>query len=319
MTERRLDRLAAALPRRLGPRATSLIVTLWGDAIVPHGGRVRLKSLIALAAPFGLNERAVRTAVFRLAADGWLAATKLGRESAYGLTEFGQRAVLDAAHQRRIYSGAAAAWDGRWTVAFLGLGRLARPARERLRRELVWLGFGQLAPGVFAHPTAEAAALGRALARLGVERDVAVIEAGSAGAAASDLLRRAWDLDGLAAAYRRFLAAFRPVWAAVERDDAPAPAAAFVLRALVVHEFRRVSLRDPELPVELLPPDWAGSAARVLARNLYRRLAEPARRHLMHTLETPEGPAPEPGPAYWRRFGGLPGAPDVPAAETRAA
>jgi len=52
------------------PRARSLIVTVWGDALAPHDGRVWLATLIRLMAPFGLSERLVRTSVFRLARDG---------------------------------------------------------------------------------------------------------------------------------------------------------------------------------------------------------------------------------------------------------
>ena len=72
---------------RLKPNAKSLIVTLFGDAISPHGGVVWLGSLVDLVAPFGLNERVVRTSVFRLSKDGWLTSTQVGRRSAYGLTD----------------------------------------------------------------------------------------------------------------------------------------------------------------------------------------------------------------------------------------
>ena len=78
---RRLRHAVAALPRRLKPRAKSLIMTVWGDAIAPHGGTVWLGSLIRLLAPLGLNERLVRTGVLRLVRDGWLAAEPLGREA----------------------------------------------------------------------------------------------------------------------------------------------------------------------------------------------------------------------------------------------
>ena len=75
---RRLRQSVAALPRRLKPRAKSLIMTVWGDAIAPHGGTVWLGSLIRLLAPLGLNERLVRTGVLRLVRDGWLAARPTG-------------------------------------------------------------------------------------------------------------------------------------------------------------------------------------------------------------------------------------------------
>jgi phenylacetic acid degradation operon negative regulatory protein len=63
---RRVKQLATALPRRLKPRAKSLLVTVWGDAIAPHGAGIWLGSLIQLVAPLGLNERLVRTSVLRL-------------------------------------------------------------------------------------------------------------------------------------------------------------------------------------------------------------------------------------------------------------
>ena len=64
--------LVARYRRQRPLRGGSLIVTIFGDAIMPRGGAVTLGSLISLAAPFGLNERLVRTAAARLAKEGWL-------------------------------------------------------------------------------------------------------------------------------------------------------------------------------------------------------------------------------------------------------
>ena len=58
----------------LKPRAKSLIVTVYGDAILPHGGTAWLGELIKLMGIFNIGERVVRTAVFRLAQDGMLKA-----------------------------------------------------------------------------------------------------------------------------------------------------------------------------------------------------------------------------------------------------
>ena len=58
--------LVARFRRQRPLRGGSLIVTLFGDAIMPRGGAVALGSLIDLAAPFGLNERLVRTATTRV-------------------------------------------------------------------------------------------------------------------------------------------------------------------------------------------------------------------------------------------------------------
>jgi phenylacetic acid degradation operon negative regulatory protein len=49
---RQLQRLLATR----SPRAKSLIVTVFGDSILPHGGTVWVGSLIRLLVPFGINE-----------------------------------------------------------------------------------------------------------------------------------------------------------------------------------------------------------------------------------------------------------------------
>ncbi len=64
-------------------------------------------------------------------------------------------------------------------------------------------------------------------------------------------------------------------------------------------------LRDPQLPAALLSPDWPGSAARALCRNIYRAIEEAAERHIAPLLRNAEGPLPELGAAYYQRFGGL--------------
>lgn len=308
---RRIGPLVAALPRRLKPRAKSLLVTVWGDAIAPHGAGIWLGSLIRLMAPLGLNERLVRTSILRLTRDGWFTATRLGRRSYYGLTEFGHKALV-AEPPSRIYAAAPTPWDGTWHLVLTGLGagpgRLDRETRLALRRELTWLGFGAVSPGVFAHPNPDRAGLARTLDKLGVADRVEIMTATPERLRperSRDLLQSCWDLEALAAAYRRFIERFRPIWQALEKAPDPEPEACLALRVLLIHEYRRIVLRDPELPAELLPPDWAGASARMLCRNLYRRVAPAAERHVTTVLETADGPLPEPKPYYFQRFGGL--------------
>ena len=70
-------------------QAGSLITTVFGDAILPRGGRVSLGSLIQLLQPLGVNERLVRTAVYRLVKKEWLQSEALGRKTDYMLTPRG--------------------------------------------------------------------------------------------------------------------------------------------------------------------------------------------------------------------------------------
>jgi phenylacetic acid degradation operon negative regulatory protein len=73
----------------------------------------------------------------------------------------------------------------------------------------------------------------------------------------------------------------------------------------MLQEYRKILLRDPLLPAELLPQGWHGVPAYQLCRNLYRRVYSAADAFLSDTMETYDGPLPPPSPDFYQRFGGL--------------
>ena len=284
--------------RRL--RGGSLLITIFGDAIAPRGGAVTLGSLIRLAAPFGLAERAVRTSVARLARDGWLASRRAGRRSEYRLTRAGAERFAEAT--RRIYGESPRSWNGRWTLVLLPLA--AGPQRET-REELRWLGFGQLGAALFAHP---ACTLPQARAWLrtvpGASKALLLHSSGAGLAADRALAARGWDLGDLARRYRRFVAQFAAVEPAFAADGI-APETSFLVRTLLIHEYRKIHLKDPMLPPALLPGDWVGAAAYELCRRLYARVFPDAERYLSGAAHRLSRPLPAADSAAQARFGGL--------------
>jgi phenylacetic acid degradation operon negative regulatory protein len=286
-------------------RAGSLIITVYGDAIAPRGGTVWLGSLINLLEPLGLNQRLVRTSVHRLSNEDWLTSSRLGRRSYYSLTERGWRRFRRA--YQRIYAEAGPEWDGQWTLVMLS--EVPAVQRDALRKELATLGFGLLASGVMIHPSAPTDALTSALQDEGVGESAVVLSARHEGLevplALSRLVRNCWNLERLSEDYARFLDLFRPVWQALETEPSLDPQECFLVRTLLIHEIRRLLLRDPQLPDEVLPANWNGAAARRLCRNLYRLVWQQAEEHLSRMLETAEGPLPDPAPFFYKRFGGL--------------
>lgn len=289
------------------PRAPSLIITIWGDAIAPHGGAVMLKGFIDLIAPFGINERLVRTSVFRLAREGWLRATPFGRRSLYRLTKDGARRFELA--YRRIYAPPDDRWDDTWELVIAD--RSSAAERRALQQELGWEGFGTLASGVYVRPLRHPSAPSRIALAQGVNDRVvvarAVDDATPGGRTLGSAVPRAWDLVSVAADYRRFVARFGGVIRRF-RDPgqrAPDPAQSFAVRTLLIHAYRRVLLRDPQLPAALLPLDWPGAAAYALCRDFYRLTHRAAERHLVATLANERGVLPPASPAFYQRFGGL--------------
>lgn len=303
-----LARAVAALLRRFRSqrplRGGSLLVTLFGDAIAPRGAAVTLGSLIELARPFGLAERLVRTAVGRLAAEGWLAARRHGRRSEYRLTESGQKLFAEAT--RRIYGVNPSSWDGRWTVAVLPPSGVRLPraaARRNIREELRWLGFGQLSPGVYAHPACTLEEARGWFSTLGCVSDCWLFRSATAGLAEDRrLAAEGWDLEQIARRYRRFRDTFGPVAAAVRESGALAPRPAFLVRTLLIHEYRKIHLKDPLLPPALLPAHWVGTEAYELTRALYAAVFAAAEQFLAETGRTIHGALPRSSAGASRRF-----------------
>jgi phenylacetic acid degradation operon negative regulatory protein len=288
------------------PRSKSLVMTIFGDAIAPHGGRLWLGSLIELVAPLGVTDRLVRTSVFRLVQEGWLVANREGRRSSYALQP--DAAPRFARANRRIYAPPGVDWDGRWTLLLAPNGSIDSALRAAVRKELEWEGFAMLAPGLLAHPAADLDGVAEVLRRVDGGGRIfvcAATELPDVGARPlAELVREGWDLSAVVAGYRHFIDEFTPLLALLQ-DDAPDPQQAFIVRTLLIHAYRRVQLHDPMLPLALLPQPWPGSEAYALAQAIYRLVWAPAERHLMDVLRREDADAPEADAGLVERFGGL--------------
>lgn len=236
-------------------QARSALFDLYGDHLRPRGGRAQVAALVRLLAPIGIAAPAVRTAVSRMVRQGWLLPVRLEGGAGYQLTVRAVHRLDDAA--ARIYRTATPAWDGHFDLIVLSQPE-RRSDRARVGATLAYLGYGRLDPATWVAPRPSDEVDGL-LKESGVafERFTASHTAGTTGAAA--LVRRAWDLDAIADAYRRFVsdqsAAMSLVTAA--DDDELAYAARFRL----VHAWRAFLFRDPQLPPALLPESWAGAHA----------------------------------------------------------
>ena len=287
-------------------RASSLIITLYGDAIEPHGGSTWLGSLVKLLEPFGINERLIRTSIYRLSQENWVTAEKVGRRSYYGLTNIGRRR-FDKAF-KRVYHAGDCSWDGSWCLVMLT--QLDQDKRKTVREELEWQGFGALSPVLLASPHADRIDISSTLLDLDAQDQTIVFEAKAHEFMASQALRQqvreTWNIDELAEHYREFIQLFRPLWQSLREQEELSPQDCFLARLLLIHEYRKLLLRDPQLPDELLPADWEGKAARLLCRNIYKLVWERSQEWLVDSLEVAGEELPEVGERFYQRFDGNP-------------
>lgn len=302
------DRCTSLISRfRRNPDASArtLLVTVFGDTVVPHGGEVWIGSLLRLVEPLGISERLARTSLHRLVGEGLLVTRRHGRRSFYSVAPSARNDFREA--ERRIYhSRRGDPWDGRWTVVVETNG-VAAPARAAMRQHLAWLGFGSLGPPVHVCPLDRTQELGQLLPVLGLAGQVAVFRGrvpSSIGLTDRDLVQAmSGDLDGLELAWRAFLRRFRPLADAVAGDRAAVDGqTAFLTRTLLVHAYRRIVLREPELPGELWPPAWLGETAYGVAARCYQALAAGADAHLARICDTAGAALPAIDRAYAGRY-----------------
>jgi phenylacetic acid degradation operon negative regulatory protein len=257
--------------------ARSALFDVFGDHVRARGGAAPVASLVRLLAPLGVAPPAVRTAISRMVRQGWLTPTRVHGTPGYALTPRATRRLDDAA--ARIYRTAHSDWDGQWHLLVV-TPPPGRSARDRVRAGLSFLGYGPLddTTWIAPRPAGEADAL---LAGEGAraERFTASHDGDS-----QLLISRAWDLDGLARSYLRFL----DEAATFAGDLGDGDQAAFVARSRLVHEWRKFLFTDPALPPALLPIDWPGRKAAAYFDAESSRLLPAASRFVDACLEVRE-------------------------------
>ncbi|MCE2870643.1 MAG: phenylacetic acid degradation operon negative regulatory protein PaaX [Oxalobacteraceae bacterium] len=285
------------------PRAKSLVMTVFGDTIAPRGGVVWLGSLIALLSPFGISERLVRTAVYRLADEGWLDALRHGRRSQYRLSAQGEKRFLRA-HQR-VYASPTKQWEGLWTLVCMA-SHASSAQKSALKKELVWEGFAPVNAGLFAYPGEKNEALQDLLQRTRTAKVVTVLSASDSGLdnvlPLSAAVSTAWPLKETRATYKKFITRFESLQQLLSEQALIDPEHAFVLRTLLIHDYRRALLTDPNLPAELLESEWPGSKAYALSKAIYKTIERPAEKQLAFILSQEQQNVPAVDARFTQRF-----------------
>src|ERR1700759_348091 len=274
--------------KREPSRTGSIIITLFGDAIVPRGGAVALATLLEFFEALAIDATVVRTAMSRLTADGWFERSKIGRNSFYRLVQKG-RLTFDIA-TKHIYDPPPSDWTGRFELLLIGSSEDRDASREALKNA----GFGSPLPGVWVAPSG---------APIPEEAATAIrLEVSAEDDSGRRLLSDSWPLDRISDAYLKFMKTFEPLRGWIGRGEGPPAADAFTARILLIHYYRRVVLRDPLLPSALLPADWPGRAARELCGDIYRGLLPASEQWLDANASNENGPLPKAGAELGRRF-----------------
>ena len=268
MTAPRLSRRHAAGAES----ARGLLFTVLGEFVLRTGGSAWTSTFIDVLGRVGVEEKASRQALMRTAADGWLKSERVGRRSCWALTPQAEALLVDGTERIFGFTGTQHDWDGRWLLVLARAPETDRPARHVLRTRLSRAGLGSPAPGVWISTHADRIdEIVQVLADAGLREESHVfVAAHGTGGDLCELVRQAWDLNGIEQSYHDFVADFGADVSSRSRFDP--------LTGLLelVHAWRRFPWIDPLLPRELLPTPWSGAEAATLFAQRHDALAAPA-------------------------------------------
>ncbi len=248
--------------------ARSVLFTVLGELVLPTGDEAWTSAFIDVFGRLGVEEKAVRQALMRTAADGWLSSERIGRRTVWRLTPAAERLLRDGTERIFGFTAVAGDWDGQWTIVIARTPETERSARHLLRTRLRWAGFGNVMPGVWLSPRSDRGKEARQILTEAGPPDGCLFTAEYLGGSSlAAMVSNAWDLDELAREYEEFTAAFSgPV------SDDP------LVRVIdLVHAWRRFPWIDPGLPARFLPAPWAGTTAHALFARLHAAWAGEAR------------------------------------------
>jgi phenylacetic acid degradation operon negative regulatory protein len=268
------------------PRAAML--TLYGDYVLHKGGEIGIGSLVRLLGNFGLSEQAIRSAVSRMCRSGLLKAKRANRKSYYSLTSEGHSLLTEGA--QRIFQRKESHWDGNWNIITYSIPERMRQARDRLRLELGWMGYGALGEATWISPYDLTREVKNLLQRLNIEEYVNIFSAQNQGGIdPRKIVSRCWDLGKIYQKYADFLADYRPKLEEHRRrlqaGDTIEPSECFVARFNLIHEYRKLPFFDPDLPLELLPANWLRPQAAALFDEYHGLLTEKANEYFDSVFE----------------------------------
>src|ERR1700730_14921512 len=192
MTQRPAGSVARS-PSMAPLRPRSMLFTLYGDYAYPEKRDVPLRGLVEVGRALGPSEVAVRSAVARLAREGWIAARRERAGAGYGLSAAASTLIEEGT--RRIYRPRPRAWDGIWCILNYSIPEAKRSDRDRIRKQLAWLGFGQMGGGAYASPRGVSRELLALLGRHELHAYARVFSGKLEGPGRdADLVSQCWDL-----------------------------------------------------------------------------------------------------------------------------
>lgn len=263
----------------------SLMFTLYGEYIKYYGGEVWVGSLIELMKQFGVSESSVRGALFRMVQNSLLEVRKVGKKSYYSATPQGR---VDEGVSR-VYATQNHIWDNKWRILTYSFPEEKREIRNKIRKELIWTGFGNLTNSTLVTPNPIEDQVKKMIKEYDIEQNVFLFTSSSIVSHDNQsIIDIGWDLDMVRDEYQTFIDKFTPKFEELREkalNNTLKDEECFIEKTVLVHEYRKFLFQDPGFPRDLLPEGWIGIKARELFWNIHQLLSIPSIRYFESVFE----------------------------------
>jgi len=272
--------------------AKRTIFELYFDYIQHFGSSITPRAILRFTSELGISPNAARAAICRLVKQGWLQRITDEKRAFYALTPVGRERLEEI--RPRIFSPPRLSWDGQWTILIYSVPERLGHHRDRLRRELTFLGFGAITSATWISPNPLVEVTLRHLSLRNLDQYVHIFRARQASPQPHPaLIKRCYNLDVVQRRYNTFIKNWRGYREKISATRRPSDSECFVAKMSLVYEFGNFLYLDPFLPPELLPQGWLGYDAWQLFRDSYLLLMEPALAFFESCFEGPSRTAQE--------------------------
>ena len=231
-------------------RVWSIVVTIFGDLVQPRGTPISTQELLQLTGAIGIEGNALRTAMSRLAKEGWLTRHKQGRTSAYSLSKSGANTFLAASE--RIYHPSFFSSNDQWHLA--------------IHNEAI-------DPKTIDHATSFQINKTTCLSQDPLTgKDCLTLKATIEDM--PDWVKDQLIPQSLSDNYQTLHNLLQSI--DVTRVAGLSPLEAMALRFITIHFWRRLVLRHPLLPQNFSRTNWVGSKTHAQVKALYAQIITPS-------------------------------------------
>ncbi|MFN2299334.1 MAG: PaaX family transcriptional regulator C-terminal domain-containing protein [Anaerolineales bacterium] len=228
---------------------------LYAFFVTLQADELSAREILVLAAPFGITETNVRSALSRMHARDVIAVRKQGRTAFYRRGGRGRRIGANVA--RHFHEPDWSGWDGTyWAAAF---SQPDSKIRHRLQKKLLAYRFRALYPGVWIRPRHPVEKIEETFADFLGRNGFDLLCGDFVKEPSRERIAGLYGLHRTGKDLRTMLRTVRRSGAAV---SSLSPKAAFVHWLRTGDSIVKTLMSDPLLPPSLLPPRWPGTELR---------------------------------------------------------